>query len=366
MGIDDNRREIDKLDDAILELLNRRAEQAAEIGRLKREGGDPIFDPARERRILDRLAALNPGPLSADAVREIFGAVFAAHRLLEQALVIAYYGPAGSFTHIAARSKFGDGAKLRPADTISDVFRAVEKRDADLGVVPIENTTAGVVPLTLDAFVESNLKICSEIYVDIEHCLLSRCESLADVARVYSHPHALAQCRIWLRSNLPEAELVPVGSTARAAQLAGAQEEGSAGADTAAIGPELAGELHRLPILRAKIHDLPDNRTRFFVVGRLEPAASGRDKTSLVFWVQHKPGALHRTLGVLSDHGVNMTFIQSHPTKQTPWEYMFFVDVVGHASDPSLAQALEDLRDQTTLLRVLGSYPEAPARPGSE
>jgi len=363
MDIDAIRREIDKLDDEILELLNRRAEHAVEIGRLKQEAGDVVFDPAREKQILDRVTSISRGPLSPEAVRDIFGAVFAAHRLLEKQLVVAYYGPAGSFTHIAARTKFGSQADLRPMDTIGDVFRATEKRDADLGVVPIENTTAGVVPLTLDAFAESNLKICAEIYVDIEHYLLSRCNSIDQVSRVYSHPHALAQCRVWLRSNLPGAELIPVGSTARAAELASAEKEEASEGDAAAIGPALAGELHSLPVLRAKIQDLPDNRTRFFTIGRVEPAPTGNDKTSLVFWVEHKAGALHRALGVLSEHRVNMTFIQSHPIKQTPWEYMFFVDVAGHADDPELSRALAELRDRTTLLRVLGSYPEAPERP---
>lgn len=353
MDIDAIRREIDNLDADILELLSRRAQKAIDIGRVKRDAGGAIFDPARERQILHRLGAINRGPLSAEAVREVFGAIFAVHRLLEKQLVVAYYGPAGSFTHIAARRKFGAGSELRPADTISDVFGAVEKEDADLGVVPIENTTAGVVPLTLDAFVESSLNICAEIYVDIEHYLLSRCKRLEEVARVYSHPHALAQCRIWIRANLPRAELIPVGSTSRAAELAAGEES------AAAIGPAFAGELHELPALCSKIHDRPDNRTRFVVIGRLKPTASGRDRTSLVFSVPHRAGALHRALGVLSKHQINMTFIQSHPTKQTPWEYMFFVDVVGHADDSELSRALAELDDETSLLRVLGSYPEA-------
>ena len=360
MDIDAIRREIDKLDGEILELLNRRAERALEIGRAKEESGGAVFDAARERQILERLAALNRGPLTAEAVGDIFGAIFAVSRLLEKQLVVAYYGPAGSFTHIAARRKFGAGAELRAMDAIGEVFRAVEKREADLGVVPIENTTAGVVPLTLDAFAESNLRICAESYVEIEHYLLSRCGSMEEVARVYSHPQALAQCRIWLRANLPRVELVPVGSTARAAELA-SREEGSG-----AIGPALAGELHAVPILRAKIHDLPDNRTRFFVVGHAAAPRSGSDKTSLLFSVPHKSGALHRALGVFSRHGINMTFIQSHPTKQTPWEYMFFVDVVGHVDDPELSQALEKLGERTLFVRVLGSYPEATERVGAQ
>jgi len=352
MELERIRRGIDELDSMILDLLNRRAEKVIEIGRLKEAAGAQVLDPARERQVLDRLTSANRGPLSPAAVRDIFGAILAAHRLLEKQLVVAYYGRPGSFTHIAARRRFG-AADLRPMDAISDVFTAVAKKEADLGVAPIENTTAGVVPLTLDALVESKLKICAEIYVDIEHYLLSPCHSLEEVKRVYSHPHALAQCRIWLRSHLSGVEAIPVGSTARAAELVAAER------DSAAIGPALAGEIHGLPVLAARIHDQPDNRTRFFVIGHAQAGISGRDKTSLVFSLSHRAGSLHRALGVFSNHQINMTFIQSHPTKQTPWEYMFFVDVQGHSDEDSLARALAELREYTLTLRVLGSYPEA-------
>jgi chorismate mutase/prephenate dehydratase len=353
MSIDDVRREIDELDAAMLELLNRRAEKALGIGRLKEQADASVFDPARERQVLERLAALSRGPLPADSLRDIYRAIFAASRLLEKRLTIAYYGPAGTFTHVAARTKFGAAADLRPCETITDVFVAVEKKEADLGVVPIENTTGGVVQFTLDAFMESRLTICAESYVDIEQYLLSRSQRLEEIRRVYSHPQAIAQCRIWLRANLPGVEMVPVGSTARAAELA-AVEPGSA-----AIAPALAGELHDLPVLRAKIHDQPDNRTRFFVIGQVAAAPSGSDKTSLLFSVPHRAGALYSALGVFNSHQINMTFIQSHPTKQTPWEYMFFVDVQGHQTDPALSQALSELREHTLVLRLLGSYPEA-------
>ena len=351
MDIDGIRREIDRIDEALLDLLNRRAERARAIGRLKEQNGAVIFDPARERQILDRLSSLNRGPLTDEAIAEVLGAVFAVHRLLEKRLVVAYYGPAGSFTHIAARRKFGSAADLRPVDAIADVFVTVEKKEADLGVAPIENSTGGVVPLTLDALVESKLHILAEVYVDIEHCLLSRCTDLNQVKRVYSHPQSLAQCRIWLRANLPRAELVPVGNNARAAEIAAAEPE------SAAIAPALAGELYNVPAVRAHIQDEPDNRTRFFVVGRDAALPSGQDKTSLVFSVAHQSGALHRALGIFSAHQINMTFIQSHPTKQTPWEYMFFVDIEGHVGQPQVSGALAELREHTAVLRVLGSYP---------
>jgi chorismate mutase/prephenate dehydratase len=353
MGIDDLRRDIDELDNSILELLSQRAEKVLEIGRLKEQTQRAILDAAREHRIMERLTGRNPGPLSADAIRDIFGAIIAAHRVLEKQLIVAYYGPAGTFTHIAARGKFGSGADLRPYDTISDVFKAVEKKEADLGVVPIENSTGGVVPLTLDAFLESKLKISAELYVDIEHYLLSNASSLEEIKRVYSHPQPLAQCRIWLRSHLPKAELIPVGTTSRAAEVAAGEP------NSAAIGPALAGELHHLPALAEKVQDEADNRTRFCVVGHSSPPPSGHDKTSLVFSLPHESGALYRGLAVLADHHLNMTFIQSHPTRQTQWEYLFFVDVLGHSDAPEFADALEALKQRTLTVRVLGSYPEA-------
>jgi len=352
MPLDKLRREVDELDDAILDLLNRRAAKVIEIGRVKEREGGEVFDPARERQVLDRLASASPGPLSEQALRDIFAAVFSANRLLEKRLAVAYYGPAGSFTHIAARAKFG-AADLRPLDAISDVFAAVAKKEADLGVAPIENSTGGVVPLTLDALVESKLTICAEIYVDIELHLLSHARSLDDIKRVYSHPQPLAQCRIWLRSNLPRVELVPVGATSRAAGLAAGEPE------AAAIGSALAGDLQALPALASHIQDEPDNRTRFFAIAHTCARPSGRDKTSLVFSLRHRAGSLHRALEVLGKHQINMTFIQSHPTKQTPWEYMFFVDVQGHAEEEPLSRALSELRECTSALRVLGSYPEA-------
>ncbi len=353
MPIDDIRQEIDELDNSILELLSRRAEKVLEIGRLKAATQREVFDAARERRILDRLTGRNHGPLSPAAVEDIFGAIIAAHRVLEKRLAVSYYGPAGTFTHIAARRKFGDGADLLPYDSIGDVFIAVEKKEADVGVVPIENTTAGVVPYTLDAFMESKLKICAEMYVDIEHFLLSREASLEEVKKVYAHPQPLAQCRLWLHHNLPRADLIPVGSSGRAAEMALTEP------NAAAIAPELASHLYHLPILVPRIHDQADNRTRFFVIANRWSPPSGRDKTSLVFMLPHESGSLHRALSVLADHHVNMTFIQSHPTKQTQWEYLFFVDVEGHAETPELQAALEALKAHTLTVRVLGSYPEA-------
>ncbi len=352
MTIDDIRQEIDELDDSLLELLSRRAEKVIEIGRLKEQTQRAVFDPARERKILDRLNARNKGPLSRAAVEDVFGSIIAAHRVLEKQLTVAYYGPAGTFTHLAAKKKFGP-AEMQPYDSIGEVFVAVEKKEADLGVVPIENSTGGVVPFTLDAFLESKLRISAELYVDIEQYLLSHAASLNDIKKVYSHPQPLQQCRVWLRTHLPKAELIAVGSTSRAAEIASKEP------DSAAVGPELSGQLHNLPVLVPKIHDQADNRTRFFVIGNTATAPSGRDKTSLLFMLPHEAGSLYRALEIFSKHQVNMTFIQSHPTKQTQWEYLFFVDVEGHAESPELVGALAELEGATRVLRVLGSYPEA-------
>ncbi len=352
MGIDDIRREIDELDAQLLELLNRRAESVLEIGQLKEQNGAVVFDPARERQIFDRLSALNGGPLSDEAIADIFGAIFAVHRLLEKRLAVAYYGPAG---HVHAHRGAAEVRRRRPIcspSTPSPMFSWRSRR---------RTPTSGWFPSRTPrpAWCRSPSTRWSS-----PSCISSlRCTSISSTpcfpdaptsirsSAVYSHPQSLAQCRIWLRANLPRVELIPVGNNARAAEIAATEPE------AAAIGPALAGELNDLPALRSRIQDEADNRTRFFVMGRDSALPSGRDKTSLVFSVVHRAGSLHRALGVLGDHQINMTFIQSHPTKQTQWEYMFFVDVEGHVDQPQLSQALAELREHTSVLRVLGSYP---------
>jgi chorismate mutase/prephenate dehydratase len=353
MSIERERAVIDRIDDQVLALLNERAKIALAIGRQKRRRAKDLFSPARERQIFDRLIAANPGPLPDAGLINIYREIIAVHRQLEMPATIAYLGPAGTFTHIAVLRKFGAGAKASAAESIADVFTQVEKGVATFGVVPMENSTEGVINDTLDMFAESSLDICAEIYLDVDLYLLSRSD-MAQVTRIYSMRQPLAQCRVWLKTNLPRAEVQEVSSTSRAAQLA-AEEPGAA-----AVGTILAAEMYGLNTIGEKIQDLPYNRTRFLVIGRArEQERSGRDKTSIMFSVRHEAGALFRSLAVLDKYDINMTMIESRPTKKTPWEYVFFVDVQGHVSDAPIARALEHLREATLFMRVLGSYPEA-------
>ncbi|UCH33481.1 MAG: prephenate dehydratase [Armatimonadota bacterium] len=353
MTIERDRAAIDKIDDQILALLNQRAKLAAKIGAKKRRSAKARFSPARERQIFDRLVAANAGPLPDDALVGIYREIIAANRQLEMPATVAYLGPAGTFTHMAVLRKFGARAQARPADSIPDVFREVEKGVATFGVVPMENSTEGVINDTLDMFAESSLDICAETYLDVDHYLLAR-SSIEEITRIYSMRQPLAQCRVWIKTNLPRAELQEVASTARAAEFA-AKEPSSA-----AIGTRLAAGLYDLTIIGERIQDSPHNRTRFLVVGQAAAAEpSGRDKTSIMFSVRHQAGSLYRALAVLDKYDINMTMIESRPTKQTPWEYVFFVDVQGHISEPAVARALDMLGEQTLFVRVLGSYPEA-------
>jgi len=353
MSIEHERAAIDKIDDQILALLNERAKLALTISREKRRRASAQFSPARERQIFDRLIAANAGPLPAEGLLSIYREIIAVHRQLELPASIAYLGPAGTFTHMAVLRKFGARADASPAESIADVFNQVEKGSATFGVVPMENSTEGVINDTLDMFVESALDICAEIYLDIDHYLVSR-SAIEEVTRIYSMRQPLAQCRVWVKTNLPRAELQEMASTARAAQLA-AQEPGSA-----AIATKLAASLYDLNLIGEKIQDSPHNRTRFLVVGRApQPERSGHDKTSIMFSVRHEAGALYRALAVLDKYDINMTMIESRPTKKTPWEYIFFVDIQGHIADPPVAEALEHLRGATLFMRMLGSYPEA-------
>lgn len=352
MDIDKIRDSIDQLDGQILSLLNQRAELALQIAQLKQQQGQEPFVPAREREVFDQMVAQNPGPLSKEAVIAIYREIIATMRALEKSLTVAYLGPPGTFSHLATLNKFGSLANHQPRDSISDVFGEVEAGRADYGVVPIENSTEGVEYHTLDRLAESSLQVSAEVYVDIEHHLLSKGD-LDSIQRIYSHSQALSQCRTWLKTNLPNAELVEVASTARAAQLAAED------ANCAAIGSRLASDLYQLNRVRERIEDYHYNRTRFLIIGTTQSPSSSKDKTSIMFSVKHEAGSLVRALGGLGKHDINMTMIESRPTRQTPWEYVFFIDFQGHAQDPQVAKALSQFKEQCLFLRVLGSYPEA-------
>ena len=347
---------IDRVDRALLELLNERAELGRSIGALKERSGMPVYSAARERDVLTGLVGNNRGPFPSAAIEPVFREIISATRSLEQRLRIAFLGPEGTYSHLAARRHFGEAAELLATTTIGDVFAAVERGHAELGVVPVENTTEGVVTQTLDAFVASDLTICGEVLQRISHHLLSRSGRLAEIRRVASIGQALAQCRIWLERNLPGVERIETASTAAAARLA-AEDAG-----VAAIGSALAGTAFDLVTIEAAIEDRRDNTTRFLLLSREAPVRSGRDLTSAVFTVSKaQAGALHRLLDPFAQSGVNLTSIQSRPMPGKPFEYLFFLDMEGHRDDPSVARALAEAAVTAYSHRVLGSFPRAAA-----
>ena len=347
------RKEIDRLDDELHALLDRRAETAQRIGRLKR--GVPAYRPERESEILRRVAALKSGALPAERVAAVFREIISACRAMEQAIRVAYLGPQGTFSEQAVRKHFGESIEPQPTASIDEVFRSVESAATQFAVVPVENSTDGVVGRTLDLLQATPLRICGEIELRVRQNLLSRARRLAAVRRVYSHAQSLAQCNGWLSTNLPAAERVQVGSNAEAAQRA-AKEKGAA-----AIAGEAAAARYRLKLLGRDIEDDPNNTTRFLVLGQLEPEPTGRDRTSLLMSAENKPGAVHALLSPLASNGVSMTRIESRPAKARSalWEYVFFIDVEGHQKDSRVAAALGELRQRAPFLKVLGSYPIA-------
>lgn len=353
MDINNIRDQIDDIDLRVVELLNKRAELAIEIGKKKAKNAAGIFVPEREQQVLSHAANCNSGPLPSEAITAIFREIISASRALERQLMISYLGPPGSNTHIAAKQRFGSSIALTPADSITDVFHNIEQKKADFGVVPIENSTEGIVTHTLDMFLQSDLRICAEMFVEISHNLLSVADDISAVKRVYSMPQATAQCRNWLRSNLPTVEIVEVSTTARAAIISKDDPE------SAAVATKLAAQEYGLNILKEDIEDSPHNRTRFLVIGYTEPPTTGKDKTSIVFSVPHKSGALYRSLKVFEQENINLMLIESRPTKQMPWEYVFFIDFQGHEHDPHVRLALKALGQESLFVRILGSYPEA-------
>lgn len=350
------RARIDALDDAILGLLNERAALASQVGGLKRGQPGSFYVPSRERAIVTRLQDANPGPFPSESLRPVFQEIFSACLALEKGLRIAFLGPEGTFTHQAMKHQFGLSAHGIPAPTIAAVFDEVEKGRAEFGVVPIENSTEGVVSHTLDTILDSDLKISAEIILDVDHCLLGRPGlDLRTVARVYSHPQGLGQCRGWLETHLPVATAIEAASTAEAARLA---REDAAGA---AIASELAADLFDLVVLKESIQDLKANATRFLVIGREQAEPTGKDRTSLMVITKDGPGVLHHLLGPFADAALNLTKIESRPSRRKVWENVFFLDVDGHQTQEPLAGALQAMSTHCELVKVLGSYPRAGA-----
>lgn len=351
MSLSDIRKKIDALDDKLLELLNARADLVHEVGELKKRDGVAIYAPEREEQLLRSLVKKNKGRLPEIAVRAIYREIMSASFALEKGLQIAFLGPAGTYTHEAARAKFGASVRYESQSNISEVFAAVARGHADYGVVPIENSTEGVVNHTLDEFMDSKLKICAQVLLRIEQNLLAK-GPREKITRIYSHPQSFAQCRDWLRHNLPRAEMVEASSNTRAAERAAAEP------DSAAIAGRMAAELYEMPILESAIQDCPNNTTRFLVIGHATCPPTGEDKTSLMFCVQDKPGALFNAIEPFKHLKINMSKIESRPSKRKAWEYFFFVDIEGHAQDEKLVKALADLEKHCTFVKILGSYPK--------
>lgn len=351
-GLHELRRRIDAIDDQLIALISERGRLAAEVGKLKVTSGSPVYAPDREKEVLRRLAAANPGPFPEHVIRAVYREIMSGSLALEKPLRIAFLGPAGSFSHLAATGKFGASVEYEPVATIGAAFSEVERGHADFAVVPAENSSGGSVVDTLDAFLNTTVRVCAEINRIIHHNVLSRFP-LDRVQRVYSKPEVFAQCQRWLLETGMFDKTVPTASSSKAAELA-ASEDGAA-----AIGSTLAADLYDLPILFAKIEDNPYNVTRFFIVGRESAPRTGDDKTAVMFATPHRAGALVDVLDAFRGAGINLTMITSRPSKKRNWEYYFFVDAEGHMSDAAMQQALESAREHCLHIAVLGSFPRA-------
>lgn len=353
--LDEARARIDYLDQQLQALLSERAEQAVAIGELKKQfDKNPVFyRPEREARVLEKVASRNTGPLSDATVQSIFRQIMSACLAIEQPLQVAYLGPDGTFTHAATVKHFGDAVVAVPVGAIDDVFREVEAGNVNFGVVPVENSTEGVVNHTLDMFMRSRLCICGEIMLRVHHNIISRAPKLQEIDRVYAHQQALAQCRDWLSANLAQARMFPVASNAEGVRQVKDDPHG------AAIGSTLAAELYELPVVAANIEDEPDNQTRFLVISKTDVPPTGNDRTSLYISARNKPGALYHLLQPLSRHGIDMTRIESRPSRLALWEYLFFIDFNGHRQDEIVQSALRELEQEAALVRIIGSYPRA-------
>ncbi|MBA3581786.1 MAG: prephenate dehydratase [Gammaproteobacteria bacterium] len=352
--LDTLRKKIDQLDSDIQRLINERAQCAQVIGQIKHQAGDGNFyKPEREAQVLRAVQERNQGPLPADVMARLFREIMSACLALEQPLRVAYLGPEGTFTQLAALKHFGQSVTAVPLNAIDEVFREVQAGSAAYGVVPVENSTEGAVTHTLDMFLQSPLRVCGEVLLRVHHNVLSTADQLTAIKTIYAHQQALAQCREWLNTHLPQAERVAVASNAEAARLAAKNSA------TAALGSTHAATIYALNILANNVEDEPDNTTRFLVIGQQTIAESGDDKTSLMVSTKNKSGALYSLLKPLADHECSMTRIESRPSRQGAWEYVFFIDIEGHHESSVLQRALRALEKEAAMVKVLGSYPKA-------
>uniref|UniRef100_I2PWI5 Bifunctional chorismate mutase/prephenate dehydratase n=1 Tax=Desulfovibrio sp. U5L TaxID=596152 RepID=I2PWI5_9BACT len=347
----DLRRGIDATDDAILELLNRRAAYSLEVGRRKDGRDSAIFKPFREQEVLDRLTEKNPGPLPAAHLLSIYREILSSSRRLQRPERVAYLGPEGTFSHFAAMAALGHSPDFLPQPTIGDVFAAVAAKQADLGVVPLENSLQGTVGQSLDNFQRHAVFIQAEISCRVSHALLSTAADLGAVKTVYSHPQPLAQCAAWLKTHLPRARVIPTDSTAAAAARLAAEPH------AASIGHVKLAAMHGLNVLASPIEDLPDNWTRFFIIGPEDTKQQTRDKTSILFTVPNRPGALYQVLSHLAGEGINLTKLESRPIRGEKWQYVFFADLQCDITREEYKKLLATLKEQTHSLRILGCYP---------
>jgi chorismate mutase / prephenate dehydratase len=347
------REQIDAIDAQILELLNRRARLAQEVGHIKAETNAPVFRPEREAQVLRGVGERNPGPLDSGDVQTIFREIMSSCRALERRVNVAYLGPAGTFSEQAVYQQFGHAVEGVPCASIDEVFRAAEAGTADFGVVPIENSSEGAINRTLDLLLQTTLSISGELSIPVHHSLMTKSGSMEGVTRICAHSQALAQCQVWLNQNYPNIERQAVASNGEAARIA--SEDPAA----AAIAGEIAGQRYNLGVVKAHVQDDPHNRTRFAIIGRMQPGPSGNDQTSLVLAVPNKAGAVYNMLAPLAKHGVSMTRFESRPARIGTWEYYFYVDVEGHAKEEKVTKALAELQHNAAFFKVLGSYPFA-------
>ncbi len=352
MTIEELRNQIDNLDRELVRMLNERAGIVVEIGKLKNKTAKPIYAPDREKEVLAKIVAANKGPLPDRCLVAIWRELMSGSFVLERPLRIGYLGPDGSFSHNAALLKFGQSVEYEPLADITSIFDEVSKGHCDLGLVPIENSTGGSVTETFDALINSDVKICSEVLMAIHHNLLANCP-LDKIEKIYSKPEVFAQCRNWLASTFKNAQTIAVASTAKAAQMAAAED------NTAAIGSAIAAELYGLKVICANIEDITNNITRFLVVAKEDAKPTGEDKTAILFSTAHKAGALADVLDILKKYDINLTNIESRPSKKREWEYYFFVDFLGHRNDENVQKGIEESRKHCLQLSILGSFPRA-------
>lgn len=349
------RQQIDALDLELLSLLNERARLAQQVGRAKQDSAGAVFVPDREAAVLERLREANQGPLRLEHLQAIYREVLSSCRSLQRPIRVAYLGPAATFTHQAALARFGQSSLFTPVTGIAEVFLQVQKGEADYGVVPVENSTEGPVHETLDQLVDSELRVCSAVTLPITHCLLSNAP-MDRVRTVYSNPQAFAQCRRWLAQNLPSCELAPTVTTAKAAETAAADPSG------AAIATELAALEYGLQVVRSGIQDLAHNFTRFFVIGHsMSQRQTGRNRTALLFTIKDRVGALRDVVEVFAGNGINLSSIQSRPSKRRAWDYIFFVELEGHPNQAKVKRALQQVEQHCVFLKTLGAWPQEPS-----